>query len=73
MSTLKKRMPRNPDDELNSKGNRGFDWMLPDLKSNNREEHFFNFNLQKSVSLFSRRFKFSVSLTGTKFTEKLDV
>jgi hypothetical protein len=45
-----------------------------DSKSNNKqEEHFFNFNLQKSVSLFSRRFQFSVSLTGTKSKEKTDV
>lgn len=45
-----------------------------DSKSNNKqEEHFFNFNLQKSVSLFSRRFQFSVSLTGTKSKEKTNV
>lgn len=45
--------------------NRGFNWML-DTKSNNKEEQIFNFSLQKSVSLFSRRFQFSVSLLGTK-------
>lgn len=66
-------MPENPNESLNSKRNRGFDWMLDDQKSNNQEEHFFNFNLQKSVSLFSRRFQFSVSLTGTKSKEKSDV
>lgn len=45
--------------------NRGFNWML-DKKSNNKEEQIFNFSLQKSVFLFSRRFQFSVSLLGTK-------
>jgi hypothetical protein len=66
-------MPENPNESLNSKRNRGFDWMLPDTKSNKQEEHFFNFNLQKSVSLFSRRFQFSVSLTATKSKEKNNV
>jgi hypothetical protein len=67
-------MQENPNESLNSKRNRGFDWMLDNQKSNNnQEEHFFNFNLQKSVSLFSRRFQFSVSLTGTKSKEKTDV
>ena len=57
-------MQKSQKENLN-KRNRGFDWMLGQ-KSNNQEEQIFKFSLQKSISLFSRRFQFSVSLLGTK-------
>ena len=39
----------------------------------NKEEQFFNFQIQKTVTLFSRRFQFSVGFTGTKSKEKANV
>ncbi len=73
MNTLKKRMQKNVDANLNNTSNRGFNWMLDSKSDNNKEEQIFNFSLQKSVSLFSKRFQFSVSLTGTKSKENTNV
>ena len=62
IDSLKTKMPKS-EKGLN---NRGFEWML-DPESNNKEgEKIFNFNLQKSISLFSFGFKISVSFTGSK-------
>jgi hypothetical protein len=61
-------MPRNQENDLNSKPNRGFIWML-DSDKKIQEEQIFDFQIQKTVSFFSRRFQFSVKLTGTKSKE----
>ena len=34
-----------------------------------QEEQIFDFQIQKTVTFFSRRFQFSVKLTGTKSKE----
>lgn len=58
-------MQKSEKQDLNNNRNRGFDWML-DTQSNNKEEQIFNFNLQKSVSFFSKKFQISVNLSGSK-------
>ena len=64
-------MPNGQEKSLNTVHNRGFLWMLG--SKSNKEEQFFNFQIQKTVTLFSRRFQFSVGLTGTKSKEKINV
>lgn len=58
-------MQKSENEDLNNNRNRGFDWML-DQQSNNKEEQIFNFNLQKSVSFFSKKFQLSVNLSGSR-------
>jgi hypothetical protein len=65
-------MQKNENEDLNNNRNQGFDWML-DSQSNNKEEQIFNFNLQKSVSFFSRNFQISVMVTGSKKKERKNV
>jgi hypothetical protein len=64
-------MQNGQEESLNTVHNRGFLWMLG--SKSNREDQFFNFQIQKTVTLFSRRFQFSVGLTGTKSKEKTNV
>jgi hypothetical protein len=62
---LKIKMQNDQENDLNSNRNRGFDWMLG-TESSKKEEQIFNFNLQKSVSIFSRKFQISVNFTGSR-------
>jgi hypothetical protein len=71
ISTLRTRMQNGQDESLNNIPNRGILWMIG--SKSNKEEQFFNFQIQKTVTLFSRRFQFSVGLTGTKSKEKANV
>lgn len=57
-------MLKRENNDINSMRNRGFDWMLD--SNNKKEEQIFNFNLQKSVSFFSRKFQISVNFTGSR-------
>jgi hypothetical protein len=59
-------MQKNEENDLNNKRNRGFDWMLGSKSNNKEEEQIFNFNLQKSVSFFSRKFQISVNFSGSR-------
>jgi hypothetical protein len=66
-------MQKNEEGDLNNKRNRGFDWMLGSKSNNNEEEQIFNFNLQKSVSFFSRKFQISVIFSGSRNTGEKNV